>query len=46
VVRRDPATYQAKPRDVGIRMCVNRWCRLWIASDAPRCRHCHERQAA
>jgi hypothetical protein len=46
VVRRDPATYQQRPKDVGIRMCGNWTCKLWISSDAPRCPHCHERQAA
>lgn len=45
VVRRDPETYQDKPRDVGIVRCVNWPCKLWIPSGSPRCPHCHERQA-
>jgi hypothetical protein len=45
VIRRDPATYQGQ-RDVGIRMCGNWPCKLWIPSNAPRCPHCHERQTA
>jgi hypothetical protein len=45
VERRDPRHYQ-RQSDVGITRCVNIWCKLWIASDAPRCPHCHERQAS
>ena len=46
VVRRDPATYQATPRDCGLARCTNWTCRLWITSGCARCPHCHERQAA
>jgi hypothetical protein len=45
VERRDPRHYQ-RQTDVGIRMCRNEWCRLWIASHAARCPHCHERQTS
>jgi hypothetical protein len=30
--------------DVGIKRCSSWPCKLWIASDATRCPHCHERQ--
>ena len=46
VERRDPRHYQPRPKDCGLRRCVNRWCALWIVSDATRCPHCHERQDA
>jgi hypothetical protein len=44
VERRDPRHYQ-RP-SVILARCLNRWCALWIATDATRCPHCHERQTA
>jgi hypothetical protein len=44
VERRDPATYQDRPRDCGLTRCTNEWCKLWLVSGTPRCPHCHCRQ--
>jgi hypothetical protein len=42
VERRDPRHYQQQ--STVLAKCRNVWCRLWIALDAARCPHCHERQ--